>query len=532
MEEYDAVVVGSGHNGLTVACYLAKAGWKVLVVERRLEEGGGLSTQQLFPGYYHNLHSIFHIFGEEALPYKDLELEKYGAHYIVPEVNQGVPLPDGRCLLAYPDVDKTAENFSQFSKNDGKAFKDLGRFTDPMFAYHYSPPMPEAEWKDMFQKKWGDVGSEFFDVVRMSPSDISESMFEDPVLQASLQFSTGVIRVKNTVQGMGFGTLRMLTRFGRWSMSRGGTNVIAKAMVRMLLSHGGQITHQRAVDKVILEGSKAVGVRLDDGTEVRAKRAVVSGVDPGQTFLKFVGEDNLEKDFVKGIKDWKMNDFTLFGAHWVIKETPKYKVGEKYPDMNQAFRTALGYNRPEELTEHWEECTRGEVPSIPAGELWVLSQHDRSQAPAPEGYHTAGFWQFVPYNIRDGGPEKWDEIKDEYMHKVMDRWREFAPNMTPENVVYEYAYTPLDTERTLINMVHGDAHQGGYLHGQTAEGRQPYKTPIENLYMCGSSCHPSGAITFAPGYNAVNTIAEDYGMERWWKKPDFLDGVTPFKNWE
>ena len=327
----------------------------------------------------------------------------------------------------------------------------------------------------------------------------------------------------------GFGTLRMLLRLGRYCLARGGTNMIAKGLVNFLLAHGGQLRHQSTVETILVRQGRAVGVRTEDGAEYGARKAVVSNVDPGQTFLRMVGEEHLPREEVERVRAWRMNEYTLFGAHMVLREPPRYAVSARYPDMNGCYHQTFGYDVSEELDVHFREIAAGRPPSKPGGEAWVPTLFDPTQARG--GLHTAGFWQFVPYEVEGRGPEYWDEIKEAYFDRIVERWRQYAPNMTPENVVHRYTYTPYDNARAVINMVRGDGHMGSYTGGQVGVGRQPYRTPIEGLYMSGSCCHPSGSITFAPGYNAANFIAEDLKLRRWWKKPSFLEGFGFFEDW-
>ena len=253
METFDIVVIGSGNNGLTVANYLAKAGLSVIVLERRLEEGGGLSTEHIFPGYYFNFHSVFHIFGPETPAYQDFELDKYGTGYIVPDKNFGIPLRDGRCLLIYTDRERTYRALSQFSKADAETLLDVQRYYEAMRAYHYAPPLPPSEWRDRLEGRFGPVGTEYFDLAQRSPTEVVETLFEDPTVRTSLFFSTSAVRMREALPGTGFGTLRMLLRLGRYGLARGGSNMIAKALVNFLTAHGGHIRQQSHVDKILIE---------------------------------------------------------------------------------------------------------------------------------------------------------------------------------------------------------------------------------------------------------------------------------------
>lgn len=526
--DYDIIVIGSGINGLTVGAYMSKAGQKVLVLEKRLIEGGGLSTEQMIPGYYFNLHSIFHYFAADALPYKDLELEKYGAHYIVPEANHVVILKDHSSLICYSDPKRTYENMAKFSKKDADTWKNMQQYRDLMYAQIYGPAYDYGEWEDRFKKKWGDHGARYGALIKDTAYNVCKEYFENEVIQQTNLFNSAANRIKDTVPGSGFGAVRSFCSMGNIGLVRGGSNLLAKALVAFIHTHGGLVLTQSAVGKIEVKDGEAKGVETKDSRYFAARKAVVSNLDPSTTFLKLVGADYLPPEFVNKVKDWKAGQ-TLFGVHLVIREPPRFTAGTKNPDVNRGFHITFGYDVPSDMHEHWDEIARGEPPSKPAGDCFTLSQFDGSQAPA--GHHTAGFWQFAPYNLSDGKPDGWDEIKYDYMEHCLARWREFAPNMNDHNIVHKFTYTPLDTVRTLPNMIQGDAHMGGYGDGQTGLGRMPNKTPIAKLYLSGSCCHPGGAITFGAGYNAVNVIAEELRIKRWWTKPSFLQGFA-WENWK
>jgi phytoene dehydrogenase-like protein len=269
-------------------------------------------------------------------------------------------------------------------------------------------------------------------------------------------------------------------------------------------------------------------VTLADGRYFEARRAIVSGINHVTTLLKLVGEQYLDKGLVRKINAWKWHDWTIFGAHISLNEAPRYRAAQDNPQVNEAFHPVFGYDEPADLLRHYQILERGELPDDPSGEAWCLTLFDPSQA--PPGKHVAGFWQFVPYELAGGGAPRWDEIKDEYLDKCIGRWREYAPNLTDENIVRKFAYTPLNTEREIVSMIHGDAHHGDYAQQLGMNRPCPelarYRTPIKNLYLCSSSSHPSGSITFAPGYNAVNIIATDLGLKRWWSKPEYLQNFA------
>ena len=198
---------------------------------------------------------------------------------------------------------------------------------------------------------------------------------------------------------------------------------------------------------------RAVGVRLSDDTEIRADKAVVSAIDIKQTFLDMVGEDDLEPAFVEQVKNYRLDEFSIFGVHLALKEAPRFTAAADDPDINQAFKINIGCETPADFARVWAEIRAGELPHRPGMYCSIPTLYDQSQAPA--GQHTAIIWQLAPYELRDGGAEAWDRIKDDYADECIAHWATYAPNLTSDNVMMRVAYSPLDIERKLINMRRG-----------------------------------------------------------------------------
>ena len=196
-----------------------------------------------------------------------------------------------------------------------------------MRAYHYAPPLPPSEWRDGLEGRFGPVGTEYFDLAQRSPTEVVETLFEDPTVRTSLFFSTSAVRMREALPGTGFGTLRMLLRLGRYGLARGGSNMIAKALVNSLTAHGGHIRQQSHVDKILIEQGRAVGVRLRDGIVYRARKAVVSNVDPAQTFLRMVGAEHLPAEEVERVEGWQMNESALLRGPYGLTGTPRLRRG-------------------------------------------------------------------------------------------------------------------------------------------------------------------------------------------------------------
>lgn len=526
---YDVIIIGAGHNGLTTGCYLADAGLSVLILERRLEYGGGLSTEEsTLPGFYHNLHSNFHGTPPFLPPLHDFQLEKRGIKYILPEANIGMPLKDGRALVLYTDDLRAAKEIERFSKKDAKRFLEvrqiLAQNVVDLLRWVYSPPPKredEAQLKEIGEKWQSWFGK---DIQNQSPVDFVRANFENPHVQALLLFHMAVagfdVSIKETLEdvnvglaALGLGYVGFITN---WQLCQGGSHHLAHALGAEFLSRGGTMEEHAHVEKIYVENGEAKGVRCKDGREFFARHAVVSSVEPEQTFLQMVEEKELSGDFKDAVKKLKYGNMdVLFGVHCALKEAPRYTAEKFNPDIARTFNLNIGYESPDDLIEHYEEILREEVPKKPRLEASINTLFDPTQA--PEGYHTALIWQFVPY-APDGDENKWDEIKEEYAWECIETWREYAPNMTKDNVLSLYAYSPRDITRKMVNMRRGGFHTLAVIPSQVL-WRRPlpelgqYRTPIKKLYLCGSSTHAHGGILASPGYNAMQVIADDLGVK-------------------
>jgi phytoene dehydrogenase-like protein len=300
----------------------------------------------------------------------------------------------------------------------------------------------------------------------------------------------------------------------------------------MIIRAGADVIDGVAVEKIMVEGGRAVGVRLEDGREFRAKNFVASSVNPNMTFLDLVGPEQLEPRFAKKVENFKYSNTTpLFTLHLSLNEQIRWKAAQDNPDVAKAWYIMAGPESLDDVVELYEDCAKRRIPRTIHLLGGVPSQHDPTQA--PPGKCTAFFWQVAPGNLSssEGGKERWDEVRDEYMERCADHLSYYAENLTPDNIVEKFGFTPLDIERHLPEMVGGDIQIGELSHSQILDKRpfpecSRYGTPIPGLYLCGSSTHPSGNITGAPGYNAANIISRDLGIKPWWNP------VDPEEHWK
>jgi len=521
---YDVVVIGGGHNGLICGAYLAKAGLSVCVLERRLEVGGGLSTEEAtLPGFQHNFHSVFHDAAEHMPAMEDLELPSHGAAYIRPDVQVAVVLSDGRALTVHTDRDRTEASIARFSEHDARAWArmddDYHEFMETLVmpALFAAPPSPSDP---LIALEGSPEGMAYLRLSRSSPRDVALETFESNATRAAVLFQLAVPRgVVTDYAGLGMLVPLVVSGVEVSHLARGGSHTIAHALWRAFLRAGGIVRGTREVTRIVVEKGRAAGVELASGERILARRAVVSAVDFGQTFGKLLPPEVVDEDLRTRVSRFKLDEFSLFGVHLALKDPPRYAAARFDPDVDRAFKVAIGFESVEDFDSMWGQIRRSEAPDPPRLYACAPSVHDRTQA--PESFHTAFCWAPAPYALRDGGADAWDRVAESYADRCLEAWRTAAPNMEPDNVLGRKVLSPLDVYRKLHSMP-----MGGVFHGRMTldqiEGFRPVPgmadghTPIEGLYLGGACIHPGGGILGACGYIAAGTVLADLDIEPWW----------------
>jgi phytoene dehydrogenase-like protein len=531
ISEYDGIVIGAGHNGMILAGYLGKCGLKIMVVEKNMEVGGGLDSHEdrNYPGFWHNIHSVFHR-GLVMLPwYHDLELEKFGIHYYRPDPGVVHHFLDESYLGWFADVNKTVDSIAQFSKKDAATFRDIWERWQPvvkniMFPEIYAVPVPIEEKQPLLEKI--PEGREYLKYFDTTPEEFILRHFEHPRVQAFIGF-LGIMRgYELDAPKTGYLIAAMIAWGVNPQLCRGTSHALGDNLAHMLSHNGVDYIEAVGVERILVEGGKAVGVVLEDGSVIKARRFVASSVNPVETFLRLVGREHLEPGFAKLVDNFRFSKTTpIFAVNLALNERPKYITEKKHPEVADAFMHIVGLDTYEDLGNLFEDCRTGNLPRKPFMNGATPSYHDPTQA--PPGKATAFMWQLAPYHLW-GNAQNWDKVRHEWLEKQLAVWRRYAPNLTEENILSKDSGTPLDIERHDRNMYYGDWMVGEYSGDQALENRpfpgwSRYRMPIARLYLCGSSCHPGGNITGAPGYNAARIIAEDLGLGPWWKPLDFKE---------
>jgi phytoene dehydrogenase-like protein len=336
-----------------------------------------------------------------------------------------------------------------------------------------------------------------------------------------LAFHAAVCSYTTDVPGLAIGFPLLVGKINNWHLCLGGSHRLAHALWRDLAQHGGVMISDAEVSSIMVDGGRAVGVTLASGEQITARQAVVSTVDVEQTFLKFLEPGAVDPELRHKVEhNIAHKDWSLFSVHAAMNRLPEYEAAAFDPDVNRAWVVNLGYNSPAELNEDWRQIRAGKVPD-PRPNAAVNSLYDPTDA--PEGYYTGLLRQFAPFEVNGAGAGEWDSMGRWYGSRCLEAWQRFAPNLTEDAFLDWAPFTPFDIERKMPNMRRGDWMMGEISLDNMLDQRPlpelgQYRTPIDGLYMGGSTQHPHGFITFGPGYNALQVIAEDLGIDPWWRQ--------------
>jgi len=521
MATYDGILLGAGHNALVLQAYLARAGLRTLTLERAAQPGGGLATIEnpRQSGFLHNPHSFFHR-AVTAMPwYRDLELEQAGARYTEPELNVAVVFRDGRVLEWWSDLERTVTSVARFSRTDAAT---LLRWADEfrpiveqlLVPEAQSPPLEPARRRALLERT--AAGRRLLQVSEASPLDFVLAEFEDDRVRAGLLFFNGLREVDLRLEGFGHAIPALLASPHKAQMCLGGSFELARALVKDIEEHGGEVRCGAQIRRLVVRGGRVVGVELEGGETVEASRFVASGLNPQQTFLELLPAEHAPPGLRERADGFRYNLLApLFGLHLALDESPRYTAEANCPELADAFMVVLGL---EGVHTFRDMVDAHEAVTAPPLVAWGANptRFDPSQAPA--GKHTSFLWQKVPYGLAENDG-------DSHGARLLEFWRSYAPNLTDGNVLDRFVLTPRDTERTLPNMYRGDLLVGSFEAGQVGYARPfvgagRYSTPLDGLYLCGGSTHPGGNITGLCGYNAASIIAKDVGLDPWWERRD------------
>ncbi|HEX2826535.1 MAG TPA: NAD(P)/FAD-dependent oxidoreductase [Burkholderiales bacterium] len=519
-EKYDAIVVGGGHNGLVCAAYLARAGKRVLVLEKNEIVGGAARSEEVFPGFRFSVFSyVVSLLRPEII--RDLDLPRHGLH-ILPLESTVTPLPNGDYLGQWGDHDQNRRELARHSLRDAEAYDEFGRLMYQMARavkpfIGMTPPDPTSlAWRDVhglwkLARELRGLGRERFyalhKLLTMSSADYLDEWFETEALKAT-KSASGII---GTFLGpRSPGTAYVLLHhymgeidgvFRAWGFAKGGNGSVSAAIAAAARDAGAEIRTEAPVARVLLENGRTTGVVLDNGDELRAE-IVVSNADPRRTFLQLVGEQHLPGDFAGAIRNFKFRG-SSGKVNLALSELPNFTC---LPGVGPHLRGAISISPSVDYLERaYDDAKYGEVSKQPYMDIVIPSMIDPSMA--PPGRHVMSiFVQYVPYNVKGGWT---DEKREAFGDTVIDTLAQYAPNIKSA-ILHRQVITPADIERvvgiTEGNIFHGELALEQMFFLRPVPGWAKYRTPIDGLYQCGSGTHPGGGVMGASGRNAAITI--------------------------
>lgn len=519
---YETIIIGGGHNGLITAAYLARAGRKVLVLERREMVGGCAVTEEIWPGYRVSTASYLSSLLQEKV-IRDLELERFGYKVDAKDPAFFSPFPDGRCFFMWQDRSKTLEEIARFSKRDAEthpayenhlerlsqAVESLLLTTPPQFPPHGIGDF--IEYLKLAARLRGLNRKEIVGLVKVftqSAADFLDEWFESEELKVTLA-TDGVIGANGGPRSQGTAYILLHHSMGGvgghrglWGFVRGGMGAVSEAIAASARSRGAEIRVNAPVARILVADGRVRGVALESG-EVIPALAVASNLDPKVTFLRLIEERHLPADFVAGIRRYR-SEGTSCKINLALSGLPEFRMlpGGPGPQHKATMHICPSI---EYVERAWDDAKYGRPSQSPLVEMTVPTMYDPSLA--PPGKHILGiFLQYAPYTLKDAA---WDDLREPFADRVLDLIAEYAPNIKTI-VERRQVLTPLDLERRFAitggNIFHGEMSLDQMFVMRPLAGWARYRTPVKGLYLCGSGAHPGGGVMGAPGHNAAREI--------------------------
>jgi phytoene dehydrogenase-like protein len=519
---YDAIIVGGGHNGLVCAAYLAKSGKTVLVLEQRHVLGGAAASEEIFPGFTFSVYSyVVSLFRPHII--RELELTKHG-YQVIPLECTFTPFPDGESLTRCGDPAATRREIARYSPKDAEvapqfsmAMTRIGSFIKTII----DSPSPDptsfrvSEIRKLLRlgRRFKDLDSDyrylFTKLMTMSAAEFLDLWFESDRLKGPMSVS-GIIGTFLGVRSPGTAYVLLHHYMGEidgafrsWGLSKGGTGGVSLACARAARSFGAEIRTQAPVEQILVKNGKAYGIVVEGGYEIRGK-VIVSAADANQTFLNMLGEEHLDDDFKQQIKRFKYRGSSA-KVNLAVDRIPEFccKPGDG-PHLRGDITIAPGVDY---LEKAYDDAKYGNYSEKPFLDIVIPSLTDPTVA--PPGKHVISiFVQYAPYHLKEGAAH-WPAKRESLGDTVIDTLAEYCPNLKTF-ILHRQVVTPWDLEHD-VGLTEGNIFQGelsleqlGFL--RPAAGWSRYRTPVDNLWMCGSCTHPGGGIMGAPGELAAKNL--------------------------
>ncbi|MEA2545817.1 MAG: hypothetical protein QOI09_1090 [Chloroflexota bacterium] len=535
-ERYDAVIIGGGHNGLVSAAYLARAGMKTLVLEQRHVLGGAAVTEELFPGFRFSVFSyVVSLLRPEII--RDLQLPKHGLD-ILPldgtftplRHGEGPPAGGGDYLWRVNDHGRTIRELRRWSKTDAEAYEEYGqlmvemaRFIKPILSI--TPPdltsldprplLPLGGLLRTFQQLPERQQAVFVQLMTMSAADFLNQWFETDPLKATMSAS-GIIGTYLGVRSPGTAYVLLHHYMGEidgafraWGIPKGGTGGVSNAIGNAARALGAEIRTEAKVERILVKDGRVVGVALQGSGEVIESPVVLSSVDSRRTFLSLVEPGILEPEFEEDIRRFKFRG-SSGKVNLAVDRLPDFTC---LPGTGEHLRGAISFSPSiDEMEQAYDDAKYGHFSKRPYIDMIIPTLVDPTMAP-PGKHVISCFVQYAPYQL---APElgTWDDQREAFGDAVVDRIAEFAPNIR-DIILFRNVQTPLDIERT-TGLTEGNIFQGELtleqlFFNRPVPGYARFRTPIRDLWLCGSATHPGGGIMGANGRIAALEVLRALG---------------------
>jgi phytoene dehydrogenase-like protein len=519
---YDAIVIGAGHNGLVTACYLARAGRRVLVLERREVVGGACVTEETFPGFKVStaayVNSLFH-----TAIIRDLRLADYGYEVLPRDPSSFTPFPDGRSLLMGPDADMTRKEIAKFSVRDAERYPEYEAMLERV-AELVEPTLTTAppdvvkprlgDLRTMLSlgrsfRQLGDAAGEVVEILTGAARPILDRWFEAEQLKGTLATDAVIGAMASpSMPGTAYVLFHHVMgesggKRGVWAYVRGGMGGLTQALAAAARDLGADVRCDAEVARILVRDGRAVGVALASGDEFHAP-IVASNADANVTFLRLLDRRELPEAFVADVERISYASASL-KINVALAELPSFSALPG-SEPGAHHRGTIHICPDQDYIERaFDDAKYGRASAEPVLECTIPSVVDPTVAP-PGRHLMSMFVQYAPYELRDGS---WDDQRDAFADRCFDLLDEYAPNFK-RSVIDRQVLAPPDLER-VFNLTGGNIFQGAMTSGQLfafrpVPGHARYRTPLRGLYLCGAAAHPGGGVMGTPGLNAAREI--------------------------
>ena len=537
MQAYDVVIIGAGHNGLVCASYLLKAGYSVLLLEKRSVPGGAATTEECLPkeapGFKFNLCAIDHEFIHLGPVVEELELEKYGLEYLECDPVVFCPHPDGKYFLGHKSLEKTCAEIARYSDRDAKKYAEYTdywqRAISAMVPMFNAPPKSVIDifgnynikkFKDLFSV----VGSpnktlDFIRTMLTSAEDILNEWFDEEFLKAPLARLASELGAPPSQKTIAIGAIMMAMRHNPgMARPRGGTGALVQALVNLVKSKGGVILTDQHVKRILIDNGRAVGVQVADGTEYRANKGVISNIDAKRVFLQLMdasevddADSSLRERLERRIVN---NNETILKIDLAIDKPLCFEHHEHKDEY--LIGSILIADSVSHVEQAHSKCTLGEIPDGNPS-MYVVMPTALDPSMAPSGKHTVWIEFFAPYQIAGAegtglkGTGWTDELKNQVADRVVNKLADYSPNLK-NSIIARRVESPAELGERL------GAYKGNYYHIDMTLDQMiffrplpeiaNYKTPIDGLFLTGAGTHPGGSISGMPGRNCARVFLQ------------------------